>query len=672
MQINNINTTNIVNNGIKTAEKVINTTKNITQNKKVNIALASAAISGMYIAYKASKKPLERNIELENRMKQLTNSPEEFRRAMRLASLKFEEKDIKTIINDEKLFDRAIELKNLGLDTKTIKKYINMSDNEFYNYINLAKSGILSKGSEQLDSIKNEEYLKFQLKPENLKKIICYTKLGISNEDLYPFIKMDKVERNEILKYMQKGSGYEKAKEILKSPKKDEINSYIEQGISPSIALKLANLTENKKNKFFTMLEKGTNQLIAFRTAIFSGAKEKVFNDMLSLGIEPHIASDIANVDLVSKSKILNPQIANDINILLKNELYKKENVKYEDIFVKKYTSKQEALKELKTGETCRIGDSEKVNIKRSDGNLEELNLSAKKYMELFPPVTRFAISQGQIGDCFLISTLDNAFKNPKTRVYILRCFNEQANGDITVKYPKSDITFTVQNGKKFNDYLPETFNDFSTVEKNGKTAIVSGSDGIRMLEYLYGKVSQDLDIKHFNSRIDSTWEKIRNATEDYQFDNLHDDLMKYFMIRKLNVLSPEQSRIGGYAYQVMDTLGLNKTEMYSGNIEETRKYNAKDGKHGNLVIKSSFDKGLEKIKKQNSNLLILAGTKPLKKNPRGLVGSHAYELEVIKNDNGTHSFRVTNPHNSTSSIDLTEKEFKEYFAKIYTGEIGD
>lgn len=672
MQINTVNTTKVVNNTAQKAGKVIETAKDIVQKNKTNLALASAAVSGAYIAHKAAVTPLKRDMEMENKWKNLTNSPEEFRKAMRLAYFKFDDSEIKNIINDEKLFNRAIALKELGLSSKTIKEYINLSDSEFDNYVSLAKSGMLSNGSELLDPVKNKKYLKYQ--NENLKKAIYFTKLGIPDSELASFLKMAPEDRAEILQYLQKGAGYNMSKDILKSPKKDEINRYISDGLNPVIALRLTDLSNKKKDKFFSLKENGANQVTAFRASNFPEHKEKLFNNLMKLGLKPHVAADIAAVDLVSKSKILNPQITGDIKTIIESELYKKDDAKLEDIFVKKYSKKEDAIKGLKTGETCRIGDSEKVNIKKSDGTLEELNLSAQKYMELFPPVTRFSISQGQIGDCFLISTLDATFKNPKTRVNLLRCFNENEKGDVTVKYPKSDITFTVKNGKKIDDYLPETFKDIHTsAEKNGESSTVSGADGIRMMEYLYGKVSQDRDIKHYNKRIDTTWERIRRATEDYQIDNLHDDLMKYFMVRKLNVLSPEQARIGGRSYNVMDSLGLKNAQMYSGSKNEGENYAAIDGRHGQIEITSSFEKGLEKIKKEGDNLLILAGTKPINdKNPRGIVGPHAYELEVIKKDDGSYLFRITNPHNSTSSVDLTEGEFREYFANIYTSEIGD
>ena len=70
------------------------------------------------------------------------------------------------------------------------------------------------------------------------------------------------------------------------------------------------------------------------------------------------------------------------------------------------------------------------------DGNeLVKLNISEKTYLKLFPPAERFLTSQGLIGDCWLISTLDILLKKAKGRVELLKLFKE-SNGQLYIELP--------------------------------------------------------------------------------------------------------------------------------------------------------------------------------------------------------------------------------------------
>ena len=73
---------------------------------------------------------------------------------------------------------------------------------------------------------------------------------------------------------------------------------------------------------------------------------------------------------------------------------------------------------------------------------MQPLNISAKAYLELFPPVERYATMQNQSGDCYLVSTVDGMFKDPAARATLLKCFTENADGTIKVRIGDTSINF--------------------------------------------------------------------------------------------------------------------------------------------------------------------------------------------------------------------------------------
>ena len=136
---------------------------------------------------------------------------------------------------------------------------------------------------------------------------------------------------------------------------------------------------------------------------------------------------------------------------------------------------------DLKTAfEQTKLGDAVEVGGKMylNDGNsLIEWNMTKEKYLELFPPVQRFATAQGEIGDCHLVQTLGLAMHNPKARVEFLQSFT--LKGD--------DVVVTV---KGLEDYHgSETFTNGNIELPKGNKHII-GCKGMQMYEQTYARVA--------------------------------------------------------------------------------------------------------------------------------------------------------------------------------------
>lgn len=84
-------------------------------------------------------------------------------------------------------------------------------------------------------------------------------------------------------------------------------------------------------------------------------------------------------------------------------------------------------------------------------GKAVELKLSKEKFEELFPLMERFKISQGEVGDCWLVSSIDNFMANPSQRVELYKLMRQDGN-DILIKYPSGKNELRFINGEPYND----------------------------------------------------------------------------------------------------------------------------------------------------------------------------------------------------------------------------
>lgn len=83
-------------------------------------------------------------------------------------------------------------------------------------------------------------------------------------------------------------------------------------------------------------------------------------------------------------------------------------------------------------GETATVDGKLYVN---DDGKMTELKMSKETFEKLFPLVTRFNTKQGDLGDCWLVSSLENLMDLPSGRAKIYQLF-EQDGDTITVTVP--------------------------------------------------------------------------------------------------------------------------------------------------------------------------------------------------------------------------------------------
>lgn len=146
-----------------------------------------------------------------------------------------------------------------------------------------------------------------------------------------------------------------------------------------------------------------------------------------------------------------------DIQKLLRGEHYYQ---KLTDI------SQLDATK-LEIGEVCSV--AEKMYVKTPNG-FEQLKMDSKTYERLFPPIERYSIAQGDVGNCCKIASYNALIKHPLTRIELYKSIEQTQNG---VKINISRMNYQ-------HDFNWDNLNMLNTPEN------LQGGLGHKMIEYTY------------------------------------------------------------------------------------------------------------------------------------------------------------------------------------------
>ncbi|MCM1003264.1 MAG: FHA domain-containing protein [Candidatus Gastranaerophilales bacterium] len=137
-------------------------------------------------------------------------------------------------------------------------------------------------------------------------------------------------------------------------------------------------------------------------------------------------------------------------------------------------TNLQTAFQQTTVGDAIEVGGKMYIN----DGaQLIEWNMTKEKYLELFPPVERFATAQGAVSNCHLIQTLGLAMHNPQARVQFLQSFALNGN----------DIVVTV---KGYENYHGSSTFTNGEIKLGSDLKHLIGCKGMQMYEQAYGRVA--------------------------------------------------------------------------------------------------------------------------------------------------------------------------------------
>ncbi len=153
----------------------------------------------------------------------------------------------------------------------------------------------------------------------------------------------------------------------------------------------------------------------------------------------------------------INSLVKSDMHKLLKGEHYYPQLTEFaEDVITK-----------FEIGEAFSVGKD--MFVKTSNG-YKKLKMDSKTYEKLFPPMERFAISQGNAGNCGKIAAWNAMIKNPKSRIMLYDLFEQTPEG----------VIVNMCDGRFIKNFK---FNDLSILDN---PECLQGSLGYQMLEHTY------------------------------------------------------------------------------------------------------------------------------------------------------------------------------------------
>ena len=281
-------------------------------------------------------------------------------------------------------------------------------------------------------------------------------------------------------------------------------------------------------------------------------------------------------------------------------------------------TSLNDIMKQSQVGDVVEVGKQLFIN----DGTqMYRWDMTKEKYLELFPPVQRFMTRQGDLGDCYLIATLNSMMQNPQSRVNLYKSFKLDGN----------DIKCTIAKYKDFKGTI--TFKD-GVIKLDDEGAYLEGCKGLQMLEQSYAKTA------------------LRKAIEDP---------LNFALSSNPNEL---MSRIhGGNCHKAgSELLGL-----VNGNLNKIS-----DFKGYSVILKDEnmFENALNKFGNNDEYILnfgtVSKGNVAAEQELLGdydLVTEHAYSL--LSYDKESKIAKIVNPHNTSLEYNIPFNKLKEYINHI-------
>lgn len=385
--------------------------------------------------------------------------------------------------------------------------------------------------------------------------------------------------------------------------------------------------SDGVKNK--KALEKQILEMIGFKkTGIFSVKnRDKTVNCLDNL-VKLYTASpkrfkkmvDSGLFDLIKEGKIDVRILKNlDANTFLSNRtLSDIRKIRDGESLIKPLSSQADLAdisKHVANGEVCELNGQLYVN---DNGIATEIKLSKAKFEELFPPLTRISFEQGKLGDCWLVSTLDNFMDLPNGRVALYKLFEQQGD-DILIKFPDSDKSIRF-NGGKVLDAKGQQIGGLSESEY---------PTGIRMIEQAYAV--------HRYKKYDESSLTTDIMSRAANVDDLMNELESGWQHEAVNAISGKGTAVVMPINSLEDKQRMKESIKQYANDENTLLFFATKTTDGgdSYILSKEYD----------------------------LAGSHAYSIKGY--DEATGMVYITNPWNTSVVTEIPLYELLKYVGHI-------
>lgn len=375
---------------------------------------------------------------------------------------------------------------------------------------------------------------------------------------------------------------------------------------------------------------------------------------------------------------IMSDEFESDLDLIYDAHINNKD---LKEAFVPTLQSTEEGIQNRNVGDVFGVEGEDKIYIKTSENDTKQLDLSQKTYLRLFPPLERFAIYQGDAGNCYMLSTLDAINSNPETREKLLSCFHEDGE-NLNVSLPNSDYTFTMNKNK-----LPTEIKDF-------REQYSMGAAGFKILEHVYGQDVQQGLLKEAHEILQDQSQNAKGFFKKRMFTKQLKQFEKDLAKNPDNIIFDRT--IQGQKVSWNDSIGVewSKLDETSGRFKRAADYYRGRGGHEEWVMEKFGFKKIDKMfdldtknsktaqellfAPENKNKYIFTafsaegknlGTEGLLDEDYGVYTKHSFSVKPKIDKNGNKVLHVSNPWNSTQSSVISYEKFSELFTGLIVAE---
>lgn len=383
-------------------------------------------------------------------------------------------------------------------------------------------------------------------------------------------------------------------------------------------------------------------------------AKYQQYMKLIPSGeIPSYIFTDVAENGKISKL------VTDDMDKLVKAKATGSDLI---ETFIPTFKTKSDALRNVQNGDTYSLEGSDKVFIstKNKYGRQQqsELKMDRDTYMKLFPPVKRFALSQGQYGDCYLVSGISNLVSNPNSRAQFYDAFEQKGN-DLLVKIPNG--------GTKI-------WKNFANISLDQNSKFLKGALGNQLYEQSYQAVYTSSVIRYFAKDTNL-------LNEPDGFIKLVEEIAKNPNFTKklngktINNITDLNNALndGGHQIAVLDKILPSKLldspkirnfdDMSSSFNSTEMPLDANHNDLGNIfaydLLESTSDDTFVKIA---SSRPMQAGREIALDPTNSIYSGHAYSISNIDSEN--ELVTIVNPWNTAEEITVNYENFFQNFRK--------
>lgn len=348
------------------------------------------------------------------------------------------------------------------------------------------------------------------------------------------------------------------------------------------------------------------------------------------------------------------------------------------ETFVPTVKSTKEALSTQEIGDVFKVDNEDNIYIKTAENETKQLKMSRDTYLKLFPPLERFALYQGDAGNCYMLSCLDAMNTNPRSRERLLSCFEEKGD-KLNVALPNSDYVFTMDKNK-----MPDEIKQY-------REQYSMGSAGFKILEHVYGKDVQEHVTKEAHEILKDQSENAKGFFKKRMFQKQLKQFEAALAENPDNVIV--ERKIADQSVSWNDSIGVewSKLSETSPNFKRASDYYRGRGGHEEWVFQRFGFENTEKIfdfKTDNAEKLKDMLFNPENKDKYlftafsngngkaldreglvdgdyGVYSQHSFSVKPKIDKNENKVLHVSNPWNSTQSSVMTFEKFQELFSAV-------